>query len=183
MAATSSEDWPSWFYFPANTRPPAWALDFVDVVRHAWPLVETSTGDRAGLPSNAVLAAIAEPLRELGYQVEAGKAATQRIRRPVLFGDSGVPSVVYEVDAVHDGLGIVVEVEAGRAGQNNAAYRDLLRAALILDARYLAMLVPLTYRYRGGATPVYRDTRSLLVAVYASQRLPLPFDGVLLVGY
>ena len=31
---------------------------------------------------------------------------------PVLFGESGQERVAYEVDAVHDKLGIVVEVEA-----------------------------------------------------------------------
>lgn len=188
MAATSKEPaWPSWSYLPANTRPPQWAIDFVGVVREAQPLVETATGERAGLRSDDVLAAVAVPLTALGYEVEAGKAAAQRIRRPVLFGENGVPSVTYEVDAVHDGLGVVVEVEAGRGARGNAAYRDLIRAALILDARYLALMMPLVYRAQSAgrpiAAPAYREARDLLTAVYASRRLALPFDGVLLVGY
>lgn len=187
MAPPGTDTWPTWSYLPANTRPPEWAVDFVEVVREAQPLVETATGDRAGLRSDEVLAAVADPLRVLGYEVEAGKAAAQRIRRPVLFGENGIPSVTYEVDAVHDALGVVVEVEAGRGARGNAAYRDLIRAALILDARYLALMMPLVYRAQSGgrpiAVPAYREARDLLTAIYASQRLALPFDGVLLVGY
>jgi hypothetical protein len=187
VAAAGKDTWPTWSYLPANTRPPAWAFDFVGVVKDAQPLVETATGDRAGLRSDAVLAAVADPLRTLGYEVEGGKAATQRIRRPVLFGENGIASVTYEVDAVHDDLGVVVEVEAGRGARGNAAYRDLIRAALILDARYLALMMPLVYRAQSGgrpiAVPAYREARDLLSAVYASQRLRLPFEGVLLVGY
>lgn len=187
VATGSKEVWPSWSYLPANTRPPAWATAFVDVVRQAQATVETATGDLPGLRSDAVLAVIAEPLRALGYEVEAGKAAAQRIRRPVLFGENGVASVTYEVDAVHDGLGVVVEVEAGRGARGNAAYRDLIRASLILDARYLALVMPIAYRAQSGGRPIvvpaYREARDLLAAVYASQRLRLPFEGVLLVGY
>ena len=137
--------------------------------------------------SDAVLGHIAAPLQGLGYEVETGKAAAQRIRRPVLFGENGVPSLTYEVDAVHDALGVVVEVEAGRGAQSNAGYRDLIRASLILDARYLALMMPIAYRWKSSgkvfSAAAYSDTRAVLDAVYASRRLPLPFDGVLLVGY
>jgi hypothetical protein len=38
-----------------------------------------------------------------------------------------------------------------------------------------------------GGKPIvvqsYRDTRNLLDAVYASNRLQLPLDGILLIGY
>lgn len=80
----------------------------------------------------------------------------------------------------------MVEVEAGRGARSNAAYRDLVRTSLILDARFLALLLPLAYRYgaeRTTTVPVYRDTLEQLRAVYASRRLTLPFEGVLLVGY
>jgi hypothetical protein len=40
-----------------------------------------------------------------------------RIRLPVLFGDGGQERVAYEVDAFHDDLGVVVEIEAGRGAR------------------------------------------------------------------
>jgi hypothetical protein len=47
--------------------------------------------------------------------------------------------------------------------------------------------MPLTYRWKSRgrlfSAAAYRDARDLLDAIYASRRLPLPFAGVLLVGY
>jgi hypothetical protein len=134
-----------------------------------------------------VLSHLAAGLQKFGYQVEAGKSATQKIRRPVLFGENGQERVAYEVDAVHDGLGIVVEVEAGRGARGNAAYRDLIRASLIVGAKYLALGVMLEYRHQSGGKTMhvksYDEVKSQLDAVYASGRLNLPFEGLLLFGY
>jgi len=74
-------------------------------------------------------------LRKLGYTVEASKAKVDRIRRPVLFGEQGAERVAYEVDAVHDELGVIVEIEAGRGARGNAVYRDLIRASLLVDVK------------------------------------------------
>ncbi len=95
--------------------------------------------------------------------------------------------MAYEVDAVHDALGVVVEVEAGRGARGNAVYRDLVRASLIVGARYLALGVIQEYRHLTASKPVavesYRDAKDQLDAIYASGRLRLPFEGVLLFGY
>jgi len=103
----------------------------------------------------------------------------------VLFGENGVPQVSYDIDAFHDELGIAVEVEAGRGAANNADYRDIVRTALILDASYLVLLMPVDY-WAGSnnqSVKAYSRTRSQLDALYASDRLKLPFAGVLIVGY
>lgn len=43
------------------------------------------------------------------------------------------------------------------------------------------------YHHKSGGKPIvvrsYQDAKDQLDAIYASQRLPLPFDGVLLSGY
>jgi len=136
----------------------------------------------ARLKSDDVLKELSDGLMALGYDVESGKSRSAKIFRPVLFGDSGIPRVSYEVDAFHDELGIALEVEAGRGAANNADYRDILRTALILDAQYLALLMPITYRST-TAINAYKRTLSQLDAFYASSRLQLPFDGILLIGY
>jgi hypothetical protein len=55
------------------------------------------------------------------------------------------------------------------------------------SASYLVLLLPVAYRFnnRGQPASVAAFTRGLdlLTALYASQRLPLPLHGVLLVGY
>jgi hypothetical protein len=175
-----------WSYFPSNVHAPGWVSDLTGVVAEAAPAISTQEVTR-GLNSDGVLAALAPNMVDLGYVVESGKTAAQKIRRPVLFGENGYSTVAYEVDAVHDELGIVVEVEAGRAARGNAAYRDLIRTSLILDAKFLVLMLPIVYRYQSsGKTAtvmVYRDTLEQLKAIYASRRLTLPFEGVLLVGY
>ena len=173
--------YPLWSYFPRNVRPAEWAEQFVAVVAGHEAVISTVEA-KTGLKSDDVLRQLANELVALGYVVETGKSAADKITRPVLFGDNGVASVSYEIDAFHDALGIAVEVEAGRAAANNADYRDIVRTALVLDANYLALLVPVTYRST-QEWHVYERVRGQLDAIYASDRLRLPFDGVLLVGY
>lgn len=130
---------------------------------------------------------MAEGLRSLGFEVESGKHAADKIRRPVLFGSQGIPRVTYEVDGVHDALGIVFEVEAGRGWMGNAFYRDLIRTSLIVGAKYLMLAMMNEYRYKSGARETtnrsYEQARDQLDAIYASGRLNLPFEGILLIGY
>jgi hypothetical protein len=180
--------YPMWSYFPRNVRSPAWVSSFVEVVKSAESKIST-VEHKTGLDSDAVLSNLSPGLVALGYVVESGKTKQAKIHRPVLFGENGIPSVNYEIDAFHDELGIAVEVEAGRGAAGNADYRDIVRTSLILDARYMTLLLPVRYRTtsagREHAIHAYCDdrTRNQLDAIYASQRLKLPFEGVLLIGY
>lgn len=182
-------EYPSWSYYPRNEHAPEWVVGFVNVVRSSQTQLDTRSapGAQAGLTSDEVLRVMRPGLETLGYSVESGKRAAEKISRPVLFGDEGKPAVKYELDAFHEGLGIAVEVEAGRGAANNADYRDIIRTSLILDAEYLALAMPLNYRYRSGGhrhvTHAYLNSRGRLDAIYSSQRLQLPFRGVLLLGY
>jgi len=101
----------------------------------------------------------------------------------VLFGEVGRPVVAYEVDGFHPQHEIVLEVEAGRGAANNADYRDLIRASLMVDARYLVLAMMLHYGSGGPAIKSYDRSRDRIDAIYASERLKLPLDGILLVGY
>lgn len=177
--------YPSWLYYPARERPPPWALDFVAVVLAAKDAIDTR--DNRGVTSDKALLALEPGLRALGYEVEASKTRRDKIRRPVLFGEGGEEVLTWEVDAVHDALGVVVEVEAGRGARSNAVYRDLIRTSLIIDVKFLALGVQLAYRHDTDGRPVtvhsFAETKTLLDAIYASGRLQLPFEGVLLFGY
>lgn len=183
--AAPGPEYPSWVYYPNRTRPPAWVFDFVGAVRCCASAIDSRAA--GGLSSNEVLALLRPLLVDLGYQVEAGKSKAARIRRPVLYGENGTERVAYEIDAVHDGLGVLVEVEAGRGADGNAVYRDLVRASLIVDARYFVLAVLQQYRRMSSGRPIivssFRDAKNQLDAIYASGRLGLPFEGVLLVGY
>jgi hypothetical protein len=92
------------------------------------------------------------------------------------------------VDAVHDELGVVVEVEGGRGGaRGNAIYRDLIRTSLIVDVKYLALGVMTEYRHLSGGRRMsvrsFQEARDQVDAIYASGQLRLPFEGLLLFGY
>lgn len=74
-------------------------------------------------------------------------------------------------------------MEAGRGAANNADYRDIIRASLMVDARYLALAMMLDYRGGNQKLKSYEQTRARVDAIYASDRLRLPLDGLLLIGY
>ena len=177
--------YPDWIYYPIREAPPQWAHDFVQAVAGTRTAIDSA--DVSDLTSDRVLAELRPGLQTLGFRVESGKQQHDRIRLPVLFGDHGAPRLTYEVDAVHEGLGVVVEVEAGRGARGNAVYRDLIRASLIVDARFFALGVMREYRHMSGGRQIkvgsYHDAKGLLDAIFASQRLRLPFDGILLFGY
>lgn len=185
-AGVTSSPYPEWTYYPTNRRPDPWVLSLLEVVAGVRADIDTAKV-RDSLTSDTVLGHLRPGLVALGYEVEASKSRADRIRRPVLFGPRGAERVAYEVDAVHDELGIVVEIEAGRGAQSNAVHRDLIRASLIVDARFFALGVMGHYRFHSGTRSVetasYEDARAQLDAIYASGRLQLPFEGVLLFGY
>ena len=177
--------YPDWFYYPDRERPPDWVEPFIEVVAAAAGSI--TSGSVSGLTSDKVLAVLRPGLEEIGYRVESGKTKEDRITLPVLFGDQGRARVRYDVDAVHDALGVIVEVEAGRGARGNAVYRDLVRTSLIVDAKYLALGVMKAYRHKSGGKDIvvhsYAEAKDQLDAIYASQRLRLPFEGILLFGY
>lgn len=101
----------------------------------------------------------------------------------MLFGEVGRPVVAYEVDGFHPQHEIVLEVEAGRGAANSADYRDLIRASLMVDARFLVLAMMLHYGPGRSAVKSYDQARDRIDAIYASERLKLPLEGILLVGY
>ena len=177
--------YPNWIYYPTQATPPPWVAEFIAVVQTCRISIESS--DVSGLNSNGTLAQLRPGLEELGYKVEKGGKQADRVERPVLFGDQGSPRVTYRVDAIHEDQGVLVEIEAGRALMGNAIYRDLIRASLIVDARYLVLGVMNEYWYSSKGTRIvdrsYEESHKLLDALYASGRLGLPFEGILLFGY
>ena len=61
----------------------------------------------------------------LGYDVD--KKETSENSRPVTFGENGISDLKYEIDAFQEGLGVGIEVEAGRGHAGNAFIEDLVQ--------------------------------------------------------
>lgn len=155
-------------------------------MRHT-PLSDESSSSRNSGNSDQILERLSENLQDLGFFTEDKSSKKSRISRPVLFGEQGSPTLTYEVDGYQPDYKIVLEIEAGRAWMGNAVYRDLIRTALIADADYLALGVMIEYSYKSNnrmtTSKDYAKTKDLLDAIYGSQKLALPFKGILLFGY
>lgn len=177
----AASPYPSWRYYPSRDRAPEWVASLVGSFAAVQETIDSRT--HTGVSSDNVLAAVRSGIETDGYRVETGKTTTRRITRPVLFGENGKAEVAYDVDGFHPDHGVVLEVEAGRGAANNADYRDIIRASLMVDARYLALAMMLHYRGGNQKLKSYEQTRARVDAIYASDRLRLPLDGLLLIGY
>ena len=77
------------------------------------------------LASNEVLDIVRPYLEKLHFRVETGKSAQQKINVPVLFGLNNNIDKYFNADAVSSDGSIVIEVEAGRAVDNNQFLKDI----------------------------------------------------------
>ena len=184
----TSDAYPRWRFFPAFQPPPAWVHDLTGIFTSSRLAIDSMVEHAKRMESNDVLRVLADGLEaEMGFTVERGKKRLGKLPRPVFFGDEGSYLRTYEIDAFEPTNGIALEVEAGRATMGNAIYRDLIQGSLMVDARFLALAVPLEYRYQSGTRltrePSFAKTYSVVEAIYGSPRLALPFDGLLLIGY
>jgi hypothetical protein len=129
--------------------------------------------------SNAVLSVLRPGLEELGFLVETGKQKEKKINVPVLFGLNGQLEKSFEADAYHEAAGMVIEVEAGRGVDNNQFLKDLFQACMMHGVAEFGVAVRNRYRNNNDFNRAMRFFDTL----YASNRLRLPLEGVLLIGY
>lgn len=131
------------------------------------------------LKSNDVLKLLHQPLTSIGYLVENSKAKDDKIDVPVLFGLGNQIDKSYNADALSSDRRIVIEVEAGRATENNQYMKDIFQACMMFEVEYLIVAVRNTYRGHQDFNIVY----TFLETLYISSRLHLPLQGILLLGY
>jgi hypothetical protein len=131
------------------------------------------------LSSNEVLAVLRESLAASGFRVEIGKSDEQKIHVPVLFGNNNKVDKEFNADAISDDGKIVIEIEAGRAIDNNQFLKDIFQACMMFGVEYLVIAVREIYRNRHDFNLIY----AFLETLYISNRLHLPLKGILLIGY
>ncbi len=165
-----------WQYYPRSDAPPPIAVSVVS----AFEAVNDSIDSQHyNLKSNEVLAELAPSLLDAGFDVETGKRASEKIYVPVLFGLNGRAEKSFEADAFHAKDRFVLEVEAGRGVTNNQFLKDLFQACMMQDVEYLGIAVRNDYR----GNPDFERVVRFFDTMYASNRLQLPLDGVLVIGY
>lgn len=131
------------------------------------------------LESNLVLQAIAPQLGTAGFTVEVGKAKADKVKVPVLFGRNGGVEKYFDADAYHANKGFVLEVEAGRGVANNQFLKDLFQACMMHEVKFLGIAVRNIYRQSKD----FDTVNKFFDTMYASTRLQLPLEGILVIGY
>lgn len=131
------------------------------------------------LKSNDVLGLARPHLEQVGYKVEKGKRTGEKIDVPVLFGMNNTVDQSFFADALSADGKIVIEVEAGRATENNQFLKDIFQACMMFEVEYLVLVVRNVYRTHGD----YDKIHTFLETLYISGRLKLPLKGILLIGY
>ena len=166
----------SWQYYPKSIEIPKHLFEVTQVFRRNEESIDSSIH---GLNSNEVLSAVRNGLLELGFRVEKGKKAEDRIQIPVLFGREGKLDKCFRVDAFQEETGTVMEVEAGRAVDNYQFLKDFFEACVMVNVDYLVLAVREVYGKQADFDTVliHFDT------MFASGRLKLPLKGILVVGY
>lgn len=131
------------------------------------------------LSSDVVLSKVRQGLESHGFRVESGKTKDKKIGVPVLFGIDNKIDKSFNADAISSDGKIVIEVEAGRAVDNNQFLKDIFQACMMFGVEYLVIAVRNNYRGADDFTKIY----TFLETLYVSNRLQLPLKGVLLIGY
>lgn len=167
----------NWVYFPQSDQPTKMALKVVGVFKDVAQDIDSGTHDIQA--SNTVLARVAPGLSGLGFGVEVGKNAKQKLRVPVLFGRNGSVEKAFDADAFHPSEHFVVEIEAGRGVTNHQFLKDLFQACMMHDVEYLAIAVRNTYR----RSQDYERVFTFFDTLYKSNRMTLPLKGILVIGY
>lgn len=140
---------------------------------------EEINSDKQNLKSDQVLNVLHKPLTSIGYSVETSKSQKDKIDVPVLFGRDNKVDKSFNADALSEDGKIVIEVEAGRATENNQFIKDIFQACMMFEVEYLVIAVRNIYRGHQDFEIIY----TFLETLYISSRLHLPLKGILLIGY
>ena len=172
--------------FPRTSPPPCWLTQVIDVFRAVESHINTELLDK-GLKSDEVLGHLRPGLERLKFEVERGKGKSEKVDRPVFFGENGIPTLRYEIDAYHGDWKCGLEVEAGRAfSGGNAIYRDIVQACVMEGVDHLLIAVPNAYKSLSSGKevrePAYDKTVEVARALTGHSRVKLPFSLVI-IGY
>jgi hypothetical protein len=170
--------------FPLTQPSPHFVSEVVQVFQSHED--EIGTAKAKGHTSDGTLAILRDDLISLGFQIEASKASKDKIKRPVYFGEGGQPTLQYEVDGYHPEWKCGLEIEAGRATQGNAIFRDLIQAMIMVQVEHLILAVANKYRRTDDSSRIHSEdfkvTTNVASALYGHDRVKVPY-GLTVIGY
>ncbi len=170
----------NWMYFPQSKKIEAHLEQLISVFKDNQTEIDSETHlGTDNLESDLVLACVAPGLEEIGYAVEKSKKKDDKIRVPVLYGVNGEVNLAFEVDGYCKEHQTVMEVEAGRAVVNYQFLKDFYESCMMQDVRYFCVAVKNKYR----TSKDFDKVCSFFQALYVSNRMSIPLEGVLVIGY
>ena len=170
----------NWMYFPQNRKIEPHLLKVIDVFEEKKKEIDSDIhqGDD-NLVSDVVLSFVADGLEQIGYDVERSKKKEEKIRVPVLFGQNGQVNLAFEVFGYSEANQTVIEVEAGRAVVNYQFLKDFYEACMMQGVKYFCVAVKNQYK----KSKDFEKVCSFFQALFVSNRMQIPLEGVLVIGY
>jgi hypothetical protein len=165
-----------WQFFPKSKIIPSHLKEVVDTFTNN---SEKISSDKFTNSSNQVLEKIASSLELIGYKIEKSKKSADKIKVPVLFGPNGKLEKYFDADGYNENTKTVIEVEAGRAVTNYQFLKDLFQACMMYEVDFLIIAVRKTYLKNQD----FKTVITFFDTLYASGRLRLPLEGILIIGY
>ena len=162
--------------FPRSVAITKEMQNIIDCFIIEYEKIDSSTNN---LKSDEVLHIISQHLIKLNFSVETGKSIENKINVPVLFGRNNNIDKCFNADALSNDGRIVIEVEAGRATENNQFLKDLFQACMMFNVEHLVLAVRNEYRNHKDFEIIYTFFETL----YISNRIKLPLKSILLIGY
>ena len=163
-------------FFPRSIGVAKPIEDVLNAFKNIESEIDSKTSNKK---SDDVLAAVGPYLTKLKYNVEKDKSSKGKIDVPVLFGNNNTIDKSFYADAISCDGKIVIEVEAGRATENNQFLKDIFEASMMFEVEYLILAVRNIYRGHDDFERIY----TFLETMYISKRIKLPLKGILLIGY
>lgn len=166
----------NWQFYPKSKMIPNHLMDVVEIFEGQDVNISS---DQLQLKSNEVLEKVRNGLEQIGFKVEKSKKTEGKIQVPVLFGKNGTLEKYFEADGLNKNTKTVIEVEAGRGVTNHQFLKDLFQACMMHEIDYLIIAIRNTYSNRND----FEKVLSFLDTLYSSERLKLPLEGILILGY
>lgn len=165
-----------WQFFPKSKIIPNHLQEVVNVFQNNSEVIDSYIFTYG---SNEVLEKISPHLESIGYVVEKSKKSIDKIKVPVLFGPNGKLEKYFDADAYNKNFKTVIEVEAGRGVTNYQFLKDLFQACMMYEVDFLVIAVRKIY----AKNQDFKTVITFFDTLYASGRLQLPLNGILIIGY
>ena len=167
-----------WICYPVTGAPPRVVSELIGCFEQVHDHIDSGSEATQSLGSNDVLQVLRPVLEGQGYKVEH---PGQQLEMPVLYGSRGRPRRSQRVDAYAPDHGLILEVEAGGARQNNRALLDVMKAMVLLDCVHAAIAVK--RHYYSTVSDDYAWLCDWVELLYAAERVHLPFSTLTVIGY